>query len=178
VRQSQLFQSSPHQPVFDGLGLPECLACHNNHDTAHPTDEMLGNGENAVCTMCHSEGAGFEAAGRMRRSVDTLSERILTADTVLDRAIRLGMEVSREKFELNEARNHLIDARVVIHGFSADAVETAATAGVTIADQAHQRGLQALDDAAFRRRGLALSLVVIGLAILAIYLKIRDIDKT
>jgi predicted CXXCH cytochrome family protein len=177
VRQSELFQKSPHQPVFEGLGLPECLACHDNHNTAHPTDEMLGNDEKAVCTMCHSEGAGFEAAGRMRRSVDTLSERIGTADPVLDRGIRLGMEVSREKFELNEARNHLIDARVLVHSFSADELDRAVTPGVEIADRVHQRGLQALEEAAFRRRGLGLSLILIGLAIVAIYLKIRDIEK-
>jgi predicted CXXCH cytochrome family protein len=178
VRQSELFQKSPHQPVFESLGLADCLACHANHDTTHPTDEMLGNDENAVCTMCHTEGAGFDAAGRMRRSVNMLSDRIGSADSILDRATQMGMEVSREQFELNEARNHLIDARVVVHSFSPDELDAAIIPGTEIADRAHLRGLQALDEAAFRRRGLALSLIIIGLAILAIYLKIREIEKT
>jgi hypothetical protein len=51
------------------------------------------------------------------------------------------------------------------------------TPALEIAGMAYQRGLKALDEAAFRRRGLALSLVVIGLAILAIYLTFRDIEK-
>ena len=113
----------------------------------------------------------------MRRAISLLSERITSAEVVLDNGTRLGMEVSRIKFELNEARNHLINARVVVHGFSPDELEGAVKPGMDIADKAHQQGLQALDDAAFRRKGLALSLIVIGLAILAIYLKIREIEK-
>ena len=177
VRQSELFQKSPHKPVFEGLGIGDCLACHNNHDTLHPTDAMLGNHKTAVCTACHSEGDGFNAAGRMRLAISTLGERIASADEVLDRGTRLGMEVSRVKFDLNEARNHLIDARVVVHSFSPDEIEAAIKPGMQIANKAHQQGLQALDDAGFRRRGLALSLVIIGLAIFAIYLKVRDIES-
>jgi predicted CXXCH cytochrome family protein len=177
VRQSELFQKSPHQPVFDGLGIGDCLACHKNHDIVHPTDMMLGNDKAAVCTACHTEGDGFDAAGRMRLAISSLDEQIRSADEILDRGTRLGMEVSRVKFDLNEARNHLIDARVVVHGVSPDLLDTAVKPGVEIANRAHEQGLQALADAAFRRRGLALSLIVIGLAILAIYLKVRDIER-
>jgi predicted CXXCH cytochrome family protein len=177
VRQSELFQKSPHKPVFDGLGIADCLACHNNHDNAHPTDAMLGNHKTAVCAACHSEGDGFDAAGRMRRAISSLGEQIRSADEILDRGTRLGMEVSRVKFDLNEARNHLIDARVVVHGFSPDLLEAAVKPGMEIASKAHQQGLQALDDAGFRRKGLALSLIVIGLAILAVYLKVREIES-
>jgi predicted CXXCH cytochrome family protein len=177
VRQSELFQKSPHKPVFDGLGIGDCLACHNNHDTTHPTDAMLGNHKTAVCTACHSEGEGFDAAGRMQLAIDSLRERIGSANEVLDRATALGMEVSRVKFDLNEAHNRLIDARVVVHGFSPDLLEAAVKPGMQIAEKAHEQGLQALRDASFRRKGLALSLVVIGLAILAIYLKLRDIES-
>src|SRR4029079_9555784 len=138
---------------------------------------MLGNDKAAVCTACHTEGDGFDAAGRMRLAISSLDDQIRSADEVLDRGTRLGMEVSRVKFDLNEARKHLIDARVLVHGFSPELLDTAVKPGVEIADRAHEQGLQALADAAFRRRGLALSLIVIGFAILAIYLKVRDIEK-
>jgi predicted CXXCH cytochrome family protein len=177
VRQSELFQKSPHKPVFEVLGTGDCLACHNNHDTSHTSDAMLGNDQAAVCTACHSEGAGFETAGRMRRAVGQLSERIGSADALLDRGTQLGMEVSRVKFELNEARNHLIDARVVVHSFSADELDAVVKPGMDIAGRAHEQGLQALEEAGFRRKGLAFSLIIIGLAIVAIYLKIREIEK-
>ena len=177
VRQSELFQKSPHKPVFEGLGIADCLACHNNHDTVHPTDAMLGNDKTAVCTVCHTEGDAFNAAGRMRLAINSLSGQIRSADEILDRGTLLGMEVSRIKFDLNEARNHLIDARVVVHGFSPDLLDTAVKPGLEITEKARQQGLQALDEAGFRRKGLALSLIVIGLAILAIYLKVRDIER-
>lgn len=177
VRQSELFQKSPHKPVFEGLGIADCLACHNNHDTAHPTDAMLGNHKTAVCTACHSEGTGFDAAGRMGGAINSLAGQIASADEILERGTRLGMEVSRIKFDLNEARNHLIDARVVVHGFSPELLDSAAKPGMEIAQKSYQQGLQALEDAAFRRKGLALSLIVIGLAIVAIYLKIREIEN-
>ena len=164
-------------PVFDGLGIGDCLACHKNHETVHPTDAMLGNDKAAVCTACHTEGDGFNAAGRMRLAISALDLQIRSTDEVLDRGTRLGMEVSRVKFDLNEARNHLIDARVVVHGFSPDLLDAAVKPGMEIASKAHEQGLQALDDAGFRRKGLALSLVVIATAILTIYLKVRDIEK-
>jgi len=178
VRQSELFQKSPHKPVFEGLGIADCLACHNNHDAAHPTDVMLGNDKTAVCTTCHTEGDAFDAAGKMRLAISSLEQRILSADQVLDRATRLGMEVSRVKFDLNQARNHLIDARVVVHNFSPEILDAAVRPGIEIAATAQNEGLQALEDAAFRRKGLALSLVVIALTIIAIYLKVRDLERS
>ena len=87
------------------------------------------------------------------------------------------MEVSRVKFDLNEAHNRLIDARVVIHGFSPDLLEAAVKPGTEIAEKAHEQGLQALGEASFRRKGLALALVVIALTIGAIYLKLREIES-
>jgi len=177
VRQSELFQKSPHKPIFEGLGIADCLACHNNHDTLHPTDASIGNDKAAVCAGCHNEGDdGFVAAGQMRQAISSLDEHIRTADGILDRGTRLGMEVSRIKFDLNEARSRLVDARVVIHGFSPSLLDAAVKPGMEIAEKARVQGIAALDEAGFRRKGLALSLIVIVLAITAIYLKIRQIE--
>jgi predicted CXXCH cytochrome family protein len=177
IRQSELFQKSPHKPVFDGLGIGDCLACHKNHDTVHPTDAMLGNHKTAVCAACHTDGDAYKAAGEMRLAIASLDAQISSADEILERGTRLGMEVSRIKFDLNQARNHLIDARVVVHGFSPELLQTAIKPGIEIAARAHQQGIQALQDAGFRRKGLAVSLVIIAITILAIYLKVRDIEK-
>jgi len=177
IRQSEFFQKSPHKPVFDGLGIGDCLACHKNHDTVHPTDAMLGNHKTAICAACHTDGDAYKAAGEMRLAIASLDAQISSADEILERGTRLGMEVSRIKFDLNQARNHLIDARVVVHGFSPELLQTAIKPGIEIAARAHQQGIQALQDAGFRRKGLAVSLVIIAITILAIYLKVRDIEK-
>jgi predicted CXXCH cytochrome family protein len=175
-RQSELFQKSPHKPIFQKAG--DCIVCHNNHDIAHPTDAMLGNDCKAICTVCHTEGEdAFYAAGRMRLAIGTVAARIGTAEAILDRSTRLGMEVSKVKFELNGARDRLVDARVVVHAFSPEQLGDVVKPGIDIALTANQEGRRALDEANVRRRGLILSLVIIALAILAIYLKVRQIER-
>ena len=177
-RQSELFQKSPHEPVFQALDSGQCLACHSNHDVSHPTDEMLGTGPNAICATCHSQGeAGFDSAKVMRQAIDELAAHVGQAQELLDRAARAGMEVSRAKFDLTGAQDKLIDARVVIHAFSPVELKNVTAPGVEIAMKAHASGEQALQELQFRRKGLAASLIFILAAILSIYLKLRQIER-
>lgn len=177
-RQAELFQKSPHGAAFDALGIGQCLACHNNHDVRHPTDELLGIGPSAVCIKCHDKGDdGFEAAKVMREYVNELTVHAEQARTLLDRAGRAGMEVSRAKFDLTGAQDKLIDARVVVHSFSPDEVGRVTKAGLDIATKAEVSGAQALQDLQFRRKGLAASLIFILAAILSIHLKLRQLER-
>jgi len=176
-RQSELFQKSPHEAAFEALGIGQCLACHSNHEITHPTDELLGVGSQAACTVCHNDGEpGFAAAKVMRQGIDDLDHHFKLARQVLDRASAAGMEVSRAKFDLTASQDKLIDARVIIHAFSADEVGRAIKPGIEGAMKAQQSGEQALAELQFRRKGLAASLIVIGIAILSIYLKIRQLE--
>jgi predicted CXXCH cytochrome family protein len=177
-RQSELFQKSPHGAAFDALGIGQCLACHSNHDVRHATDELLGIGQSAICIKCHEKGDdGFEAARVMRQHVDELATQAAQARTLLDRAARAGMEVSRAKFDLTGAQDKLIDARVVVHSFSPDDVTKVTKSGLDIAMKAHLSGEQALQELQFRRKGLAASLVFILAAILSIHFKLRQIER-
>jgi predicted CXXCH cytochrome family protein len=171
VRQSELFVRSPHAGTF------ECLACHNNHDVSHPTDTLLGTGEASVCITCHSAGdAGYQAAALMHQGLNLLDGRIRGADLILTRAARAGMEVSKPRFELNGAHDSLVNARVAIHSFSNSDVQKVIASGLVVADKAQQSGESALRELLFRRQGLTVSLVLIALASLSIYLKIRQIE--
>ena len=177
ARQAELFDTSPHKDAFESLGLGQCLVCHSNHDVQHPTDSMIGVETDSVCSTCHNAGEpGYEAAEVMRAGIDSLARHIEQAGALLGRAARAGMEVSRPGFELTSAQGKLIDARVVIHTFAPDDVQGVIQPGIEIAQQAHRAGEVALAELEFRRKGLAASLVVIALAILAIYLKIRTIE--
>ena len=81
VFQAQFFDSSPHKEAFASAGLPGCVTCHSNHDIAHPTDELIGTGDKAVCTQCHIEGdAGFVAAGKMKEQLEQLAVSIDDSD--------------------------------------------------------------------------------------------------
>jgi predicted CXXCH cytochrome family protein len=177
ARQSELFAQSPHKVAFDGLGISECVACHNNHDISHPTDESIGTNAQSFCVKCHDPGErGFIAADAMRTRLRELDQNINGAEGVLATAARAGMEVSRPRFELASARDGLINARVVVHSSNPDSLVKVISPSVDIAAKAKRAGEDAIDELQFRRKGLAVSLVVIALAVLSVYLKIRQIE--
>ena len=174
VRQSELFASSPHKAVFN---TGECIQCHSNHQIESPSDEMIGVGEKSVCTTCHVEGdKGLQAAGRISSLIDQLSGKLDGAFEILNRAERKGMEVSRPRFEMSEARDSLTHARVLIHAANTDEVEKVALPGLEKAEKGHQAGEAALGEWSFRRKGLGVSLFFILFLALVIYLKIRQIE--
>ena len=178
VRQSSLFQTSPHKSVFDAMQVGECIQCHSNHGSQPPGDEMLGVGEKSVCTSCHSEGDnGYQAAGRMRELIDQLATRMNNALEVLTKAERAGMDVSRPKFELTGAKDALTQSRVMIHSSSADDVEKIISPGLEVADKDQKAGEGALAERSFRRKGLGVSLFFILFLAAVIYLKIRRIES-
>ena len=113
----------------------------------------------------------------MSAQLSGLAANIGVAEQLLNEAANDGMEVSRAQYELREASNHLIDARVRTHGVSPEDVTKAVIPGLQVAKQAHQAGLAALAEFQFRRKGLAVSLLFIGIAVLALYLKLRQIER-
>ena len=86
------------------------------------------------------------------------------------------MEVSGARFDLTGARDSLLNARVIMHGFSAPEVGKTAAVGLALADKAHTSGEAALKEHEYRRKGLGIALFVIGLAVVSVYLKIRQIE--
>jgi predicted CXXCH cytochrome family protein len=177
ARQSELFSNSPHKPVFDTLGVSECVACHNNHEIQHPSDDYIGTTAQGVCVKCHDSGdAGFAAAEAMHNRLRELDGKINDADRLLGRAAQAGMEVSRPRFELTSARDGLINARVIIHSFKPDALDPVIMPSIAVAEKAWRSGGEAMDELRFRRKGLAVSLLIIAVAVLSIYLKIRQIE--
>jgi hypothetical protein len=138
---------------------------------------MLGVEESASCVMCHDEGSsGYEAAAEMKSGIIRLEGLLEEARQVLERAERAGMEVSRPLYELSEGRDRLVRARVVTHRFNTASSKEVLDEGETIAEKAEQSGWQALDDLAFRRKGLAVSAVIILCMIGLLILKIRQLS--
>lgn len=178
VRQASLFQASPHKSIFDAMQVGECIQCHSNHEILQPHDEMIGTGPKSTCTACHVEGdKGHETAARLRATIDELAGANESAMNVLTGAERAGMEVSRAKFELNDARDSLTNLRVVIHAVSKEEAEKVAAPGLAIARKSHKAGVDALAELGFRRKGLAVSLVFILFLASLIYLKVRQIES-
>ncbi|MGH9369169.1 MAG: cytochrome c3 family protein [Thermoanaerobaculia bacterium] len=172
------FKLSPHWEAFQEMGLPACVTCHENHQIVHPTEAFLAAGPADKCGSCHEAGsAGAKAAAKMREDLVQLELETRGARDTIRRAAEAGMEVSRANFDLGRADDALIKARADVHLFRPAAVREAASAGLTIARSARQAGLRALQERDYRRRGLFVSLGLIGLAVIALILKIRDLDR-
>jgi hypothetical protein len=176
--QAELFKSSVHAKAFTDMGTPGCATCHENHAIHAPGDFMLGLGDKAVCATCHGpDDKGGKSAVEMRKLIDSLRGESDKAGELLQRAERAGMEVSQAEFDLNGARDDLIKARAAVHAFKVDAVKQAVDSGLAVSTKAYGRGVRALGELGFRRKGLAVSLVVILALIVGLVLKIRQLER-
>ena len=175
---AELFAKSPHQKAFASMGLFPCVVCHSNHDVMKTNDGMVGTTDKAVCVNCHdSTSVGFKKAAAMRTSLDGLHESIARATAVLDQAEHAGMEISQARFDLRGATDSLLKARAAIHLVDPAAIETLTNEGDKIAAATHAKGVKALEDLAFRHRGLWVSVGIILVVIVGLVLKIRDMEQ-
>jgi hypothetical protein len=178
VFQEQLFDQSPHKAPWQAAKIAACLTCHGNHRVEHTRDAYLGSGPESLCLKCHSEGdAGSKTAQRLYASLTGLDSSLQDAGAVLDRAERAGMEVSEARLTLSNGREKLIKARVDVHTLTPKRVEETTEAGQKLAKETKQAGQQALAEYAFRRKGLALSLLAIAFVVCMLWLLIRAIER-
>jgi hypothetical protein len=176
--QEQLFDQSPHKKPWEEAKMAACITCHGNHKIAHTTDVLLGPGPDSLCATCHAEGdRGFAASKEMHAALTDLDGALAKSAEILGRAERAGMEVSEPKLTLSSGREQLIKARVEIHALNPTKVREATGAGLKLSREAERRGHEALEEYAFRRKGLALSLVVIAIVVLALWLYIRELER-
>ena len=175
---AELFSKSPHGQLFVQMGIPGCATCHSNHEILATSDAMLGVGDKAVCGNCHTpQDKGGQTAVAMRNSIEKLRTDYETAHAVLSKAENDGMEVSQPLFELNGAKTALVKARASIHGFNLNGVNAEVKPGLEISDKARARGVRALDEIQFRRKGLAVSVLIILALIVGLIMKIRQMEK-
>ncbi len=176
--QADLFKKSVHARAFAEMGTPGCATCHENHGIQAPGDHMLGLGDKAVCSTCHSaDDKGAKSAAEMRALIDSLRGESEKAGAILLRAERAGMEVSQAQFDLNGAKDALTKARAAVHAFTVDAVKQEVDPGISVSGKAYDRGVRALKELGFRRKGLAVSLLVIFALIAGLVVKIKQLER-
>ena len=175
---AELFNKSPHGKIFLQMGVPGCAGCHGNHAIAETSDAMLSSGEKSACSTCHPpESSGGQLALSMLGSIDRLKTGYEKAFAVLKNAEHAGMEVSQPLFELNEAKTALIKARAAIHGFNQMILDKEIEPGLKMIEKAYARGLKAMDELQYRRKGLAVSALIIMAFIVGLVFKIRQMER-
>ena len=175
---AEMFARSPHANAFEKNKIPQCEICHGNHLIERPTDEMLGTSAKSTCIKCHKEGdKGFEVAKAMKDMIDTLVVKTNKAKQILDEAEYKGMDVSDAKYEMNDVPQILIKARTVIHTASIDEFKETIMPGYEIVERVTKAGIDAIDEYYFRRWGLGASTLIITILAIALYLKIKQIER-
>jgi hypothetical protein len=174
-----LFSKSPHRAAFDSRNLPECAACHGNHDVQRATDAMLVSQDAGMCHRCHFPGsAGYAAGRRMGEAIERLKQAMSETEQLLRRARAMGMEVSDEEYAYREkVPPQLIKARTEIHLASADAVDSVVAQGITAAAASNEAARATLAEAMARRRNLLIPLSLIVLLIVLLYVKLRELER-
>ncbi|HML18142.1 MAG TPA: cytochrome c3 family protein [Bryobacteraceae bacterium] len=173
----QLYEKSPHEPVFSGVGGGGgCIVCHSNHGIHQPSTAMLA-GPKAVCSQCHDPSTpGANAAVQIAGWVNTLDASLQDSETVLGTAERAGMEVSDAQAQLADGREDLIKARLAMHSFHPEEMHQPIEAGMSIAGETLRAGQAALKERDFRRFGLAISVLFIIITVVALFLVIRRLE--
>ena len=82
-----------------------------------------------------------------------------------------------EEFRINEVRQSLIKTRTLLHSYSLDSVRPKADAGIEKAEQVKTNSASLIDEYYFRRKGLALATLFITIMAVALYIKIKRVDK-
>jgi len=172
---AEKFATSVHAQIFDR----GCVECHSNHAVKKPSDAMLGGGPNTLCGTCHSgaDDKGFAAAVSMRSDIDKLVNAADRSAATVSALANAGMEMSAQELAIGTARSRLTLARTEMHTFAAAHVTPIAAEGLAILASVDKAGESASAELRFRRRGLAVSLGAILLVVLALALKIRQLDR-
>jgi hypothetical protein len=177
-REASLFRETEAKRGIELDLCIRCVVCHENHAIHPPTTEMLGVGPKSTCIGCHPEGdPEYGAAARMGAAAERLKGRLGEARDLLARAERAGMEVSADRFALQEAQDRAVEARVLAHSFDEGRFMAAVDAGQAAAEKGVSAGHRAFRELRQRRLGLGVSLVVILAVIAALVLKVRAIER-
>lgn len=178
--EADLFNKSPHKEAFEENDFPMCETCHSNHKILKPNDMMVGSGDEAVCTECHSSGdgtRGIETAEGVHQAIINLKEEKEKADEILTEAQLKGMMTTDAEFLLKEVDQALIKTRTMVHAFDLDSVLPKAEAGVEKAKEVQTTSAGLIDEYYFRRKGLVLATLFITLLAVALWIKIKKVEK-
>lgn len=174
----ELFTKSPHKKAFDELGASECEACHGNHKILTPSTAMIGTDDSAVCMQCHEKGSrGFDAAAEIRRDLDGFESGFQAAEGLLARAKQKGVEVSDAEFKLQDVNTVLVTAKNLTHGLDTAEIAKTVAEGEEALVEVRTAGEKALDEARFRRQGLAVTTVLLAVLAVALALKVRRMAR-
>jgi len=178
VNNMEYFSTSPMARPYAELKIHACQQCHGYHDVAKTFDEMIGIGEKSVCLGCHSEGdKGYQSAKEMYNAIRHLVDTLEVARLRLREVQKRGMDDIDISFILQEAHQTLIHTRTLVHTFDSQKIGEKTQEGISKSREAIVLADQEIKDYYFRRRGFGIATIFITLLVIALFFKIRSLEK-
>ena len=178
VNNMQYFLSSRMSKVFEEKKLHACEECHGNHNIHKTSDEMVGTGEKSLCLKCHKDGdKGFKVAANIHNQLSQVVSAYDSAVIEIAEVQRIGMDDVEIGFLLQEGHQSLIQARTLVHTFDSEQVELKTNDGLNSIGKADLLIDQQLRNYDVRRNGFGVATIFITIFVIALYFKIREIEK-
>jgi predicted CXXCH cytochrome family protein len=179
---ASLFDGSKHKQAFDKHQWAECSKCHGNHAIMKTNDKMLATGPGALCGDCHRQFAKenpecIPTADYFRETITRMDEARGNFIAVSEKLAAKGLDVDPINNQLNELNDTLKKSRTHVHSFSRNTFQQVAQPGEEAVQKTDGLIATARQEYRFRQMGLAASIAVIGLLMIALYLKLRQLEK-
>jgi len=177
-----LFDGSKHKQAFDKNGWPECGKCHGNHAIAKTSDSMLSTAKGGLCGDCHRDFSKnnpdcIATADFFHQTITQIEEAREKYAASAEKLAAKGLDVEQINNQLTEMTDGLRKSRTHIHSFSRDTFQQVATPAIVAAQNTEGLVKKAHEEFGFRQFWLILSIGVIGLMMLAVYLKLRQLER-
>lgn len=178
VNNLNYFESSPMAEAYSSMEIHACEQCHGNHDVQKTHDDMVGVGENSVCLDCHTEeDKGYESAKKIYASISELVQSYHHAELKLKEVQQKGMDDVDILFLLRDAHQTLIHSRTLVHTFDPDKIKEKTSEGVKKTGESIELANKEIKDYYIRRRGFGIATIFITVLVIALFFKIRAMEK-
>lgn len=178
INNMQNFSTTKMARSFEKQKIHACEECHGNHAVHKTGDAMVGVGQQSTCVKCHSSGdAGYRAAADIFVHLKNSTAAYDSAAMKLKEVQKIGMDDVEILFLLQKAHQDIIQARTIVHSFDPDKVGEKTSAAISKSREAKQLAGQEIVNYSFRRKGLGVATVFITLLAVALFLKIRDVER-
>ena len=175
----EFFRQTRMAQAFEDMQFHGCEQCHGYHAIKKTSDKLVGVNKESFCINCHEDGdTGYEAAKNIKFHILELVSLYDSASTKATDVQIKGMNDIDIGFLLQEGRQNLIESRTLIHTFDLEKVKAKTEKGKKVVNEAIDLAEKEFDKYYTRRRGFAIATVVLVIFAVALFLKIRDIEKT
>ena len=143
---------------------------------------MLATGPGQLCGDCHRGYAKnnpdcIKTAEYFHDTITEMDQARTRFIAVSEKFAARGLDVEPINNELTDLGDALKKSRTYVHSFSRNTFQQAAAPGEEAVKRTDALVTKASDEFKYRQIGLAVSIGFIGLLMLAIYLKLRQMEK-